>query len=159
MLQICHWFLIVVCILSIANSVFNPTQKLSSSRVRVKQSCRYWGGMGDQPWFWQISNPIKIKGADYAPPPPRIFRPSYGPVKQSQVEDGKLQQVVFWSWPNKTVASNAWAIPQKLEFSVNPITYLFSGWSFLMIIALYRLFLPSKTQFGQKDIALPEKAL
>ena len=84
---------------------------------------------------------------------------TYGPVKQSQVEDGKLQQVVFWSWPNKTVASNAWAIPQKLEFSVNPITYLFSGWSFLMIIALYRLFLPSKTQFGQKDITLPEKAL
>ena len=99
--------------------------------------------------------PIKIQ---IMSPPPLIFRPSYGPVKQSQVEDGKLQQVVFWSWPNKTVASNAWAIPQKLEFSVNPITYLFSGWSFLMIIALYRLFLPSKTQFGQKDIALPEKS-
>ena len=100
--------------------------------------------------------PIKIQ---IMSPPPLIFRPSYGPVKQSQVEDGKLQQVVFWSWPNKTVASNAWAIPQKLEFSVNPITYLFSGWSFLMIIALYRLFLPSRTQFGQKDIALPEKKL
>ena len=27
-----------------------------------------------------------------------------------------------------------------------------------MIIALYRLFLPSKTQFGQKDIALPPKS-